>query len=216
MSPQSTVLGAEKWYPDQYFIASRAALPNFCSYPWGETQFPNFLTYSATHFTKGDFPASICLPKPHSTGYQSAAARWQGPRRASSSTTQPTATDDSEVTVCHQGVCVWDGETPVVTPNVQNAFMLDKASVFGYLFSVICMTREWPGEHLPWCLASTMLRRCIKMRGNGGVKHLTAPAIHFYGCEGHTQCLVSAALWLYFIATFRDLKRNSREGRSQS
>lgn len=75
---QSTVLGEEKWYPDHYFIASHAALPNFCSYSWGKTQFPNFLTYSATHFTKGNFPASICLPKPRSTGYQSAAARWQG------------------------------------------------------------------------------------------------------------------------------------------
>lgn len=103
---QSTVLREEKWYPDQYFIASRAALPNFCSYSWGKTQFPNFLTYSATHFTKGDFPASICLPKPRSTGYQSAAARWQGPGRASSSTTQPTAPDNSQVTVCHKRVCV--------------------------------------------------------------------------------------------------------------
>lgn len=98
-----------KWYPDQSFIASHAALPNFCSYPWGETQFLNIFCHT---FHKGGFPSKHLPAKTPQHWISVSCSTLAGAWRASSSPTQPTATDNSEVTVCHKGVCVWDGETP--------------------------------------------------------------------------------------------------------
>lgn len=52
------------------------------------------------------------------------------------------------------------------------------------------------GEHLSFCrgvLLPQSYRLSSQVRENRGVEQFNAAVVQFYGCEGHTKCLVSAA-----------------------
>lgn len=54
--------------------------------------------------------------------------------------TQPTALAIHKDLLGGEGCFCVGLRDPIVTPNLQNAFMLEKVLVFGYLVAVICMT----------------------------------------------------------------------------